>query len=117
MKKALIAILICINVGLLAALMLGTFAPKADAQVYRPASDYLMMSGSMTKSSENVYVIDLSRRRLVGWQWDKTTRRLTRLGGRNLRTDFKRAEDEQPDDEPRPGRRPGRRPSRRQRRY
>ena len=105
MKKALIAILICINVGLLATLMLGTFTPKADAQVYRPASDYLMMSGNMTSSSENVYVIDLSRRRLVGWQWDKTDRRLRQLGSRNLRTDFKRADDEQPDDEQRPGRR------------
>ncbi len=57
----------------------------------------------------NVYIIDLSRRRLVGWQWDKTNRRLTQMGSRNLRTDFKRAEDEQPEDN---GQRPGRRPSR-----
>ncbi len=98
MKKALIAILVCVNVGLLAAMMLGTLVPKADAQPYRTTPDYLMMSGHMTSSSENVYVLDLSRRRLVGWQWDKTTRRLTQMGSRNLRTDFKRTEDDQPED-------------------
>ncbi len=98
MKKALIAILVCVNVGLLVSLMLGTLTPRADAQVYRGASDYLMMSGHMTSSSENVYVVDLSRRRLVAWQWDKTTRRLTQMGSRNLRTDFKRTEDDQPEE-------------------
>ena len=105
MKKALITILICLNVALLAALVGGMFVPKADAQVYRGASDYLMISGQMTSSTQNVYVIDLARRRLEGWRWDKTHRRMSQLRGRNLRTDFKRDSEEEPGDKPRPGRR------------
>ena len=95
MKKKTIIALVCINIGLLVALVIGTVVPRAEAQVFRGASDYLIINGQISSSTQAIYVLDLGRRRLEGWDWDQTRKRLRPLRGRNLRTDFRRESQEE----------------------
>jgi hypothetical protein len=90
MKRTLIVTLVCVNVALLLALLLGTFTPNANAQVYRGAADYLMTIGRIGSDRDAVYVIDLDTRRMLAWQYDQTRQRLVPFQGRRLKTDFRR---------------------------
>jgi len=90
MKKAVIVTLVCVNAALLAALVLGAGAPKAEAQVFRGGADYLMMTGHIGTDWDAVYIIDLAQRRLAAWQFNKTRKRLVAIGVRDLKNDFRR---------------------------
>ena len=94
MKKVLIVALVCVNVALLAALMLGLAAPRASAQVYRGGADYLMMTGQIGRDWDAVYIVDMGSRRLMAWRFDQTKKRLVAFRGRELKTDFARKEGE-----------------------
>ena len=95
MKKALIVALVCVNVALLAALVLTAGASKANAQAYRGAADYLMVSGKIGTDWEAVYLLDLGRRRLLGFRFDKTSQQMLPIRGRILANDFRRNENEE----------------------
>ena len=94
MKRAIIVTLVCVNVALLAALVLGAATPKAEAQAYRGAADYLLMTGHIGDNWDAVYVLDLAKRRLAAWQFNKTRKRLVAIGTRDLKDDFRRKEPE-----------------------
>ena len=90
MKRVLIVTLVCVNLGLLATLMLGTATPKASAQAFRGGTDYLLMTGAIRSDYDAVYVIDLGKRRLLAWKLDRTKKSLVPNRGRDLRNDFER---------------------------
>jgi hypothetical protein len=50
MRKVLIVSLVCVNVALLAVLLLGYGAPVAKAQVEGGGADYLMVTGQIGQS-------------------------------------------------------------------
>jgi len=89
MKRAIILALVCINLGLLAALIAGT-VQEAQAQTMRGASDYLMVTGKIEANFDAIYILDLKTRRLAAWQFDRTAKRLRPFKGRVLTTDFPR---------------------------
>ncbi len=92
MKKLLIAALVCVNVCLLLVLIAGEgFHRKAEAQPLAGAllqNNYIMLTGQIQQNNDAVYVIDMANRRLVAWQFDGSTKRLSKMGVRNLRTDL-----------------------------
>lgn len=90
MKKTVIIALVCVNVALLASLMLWATTPKANAQVLRGGADYLLMTGHIGSDWDAVYIIDMGSRRLLAWQFDKTKKRLVPIRGRQLKNDFRR---------------------------
>ena len=90
MKKALIVSLLCLNVALLAALVLGANSPEAKAQVggARKYTDYIMLTGQIWQDNDAVYVVDMSTKRLASWQFEKTRKRLVPFRVRDLNRDF-----------------------------
>jgi len=93
MKKALIAALLCLNVGLLLALVLGAGVPTAEAQVAGGGRDYIMVTGHLSKDRDAVFILDLSSRRLVALKMSPEVNnpKLLSFRGRDLRRDFGRA--------------------------
>lgn len=91
MKKLAVIMLVCVNVLLLAMILVAAL-PQAQAQSIRGANNYLLMTGQIEKDYDVIYVMDLASRRLVAWQFNRTDRKLIRFrGGRNLAKDFGRA--------------------------
>ena len=88
MRKALIVALVCLNVVLVAAL-LAVNVRRAEAQHLRGGNDFIMITGRIESSFDAVYVIDLKTRRLAGWRWDRTAKRLIPYKGRTLTQDFR----------------------------
>ncbi len=95
MKKTLIVTLVCINVALLAALVLGVRAPNADAQVSGGGADYLMLTARIGTNNDAVCIIDLASRRLMAWQYDRTNKRLASFRGRELPNDFRPVQEQE----------------------
>ena len=90
MKRVSIVALVCINVGLLLALVLGTQAPQAKAQTVGGRTDYVVMTGKITSNSDALYVIDTGRRSLAAWKFDRTSKKLIPFRPRDLKNDFRR---------------------------
>lgn len=93
MRKAVIVILMFLNVGLLAGLLLSS-TPRAQAQAFRGASNYLMLTSKLDSNTDCVLVLDMAKRRLVGWEFDKTRKKMKIMpgGARDIRNDFRKAE-------------------------
>jgi len=90
MKKLVIAALICLNVGLLFALVFGQSTPTANAQnSYYNETNYVMAAGQIESGYEVIYVIDMATQRLGAWKFDLGSRRLVPLASRSLSTDFR----------------------------
>ena len=89
MKKKLIVFLVCANAGLLVALVLGSAIPAADAQVVGGGADYMMVTGHIGSDWDGVFVIDLAKRRMLMWYFDKTNKRLLPYRGVDFVTDFR----------------------------
>jgi len=91
MRTGLIIALVCVNVGLLLALVLGTTVPPAQAQVVGGGTDYLMLTGKMRgTNAEALFVLDLARRKMVAFKFDITANKLVPMKGRLLIQDFQR---------------------------
>ena len=94
MKKAVIIVLVCVNVALLGALVVRTL-PQAEAQpvyVSAPqAPNYLIMSGKVAASQDVIYVLDVTSRRLAAWEFSQNTKTLERVRlMRDLTADFRK---------------------------
>lgn len=87
MKRALIVLLACANVALLLALLLAN-TPRANAQAARGQADYLTVTARSGGDNQGIFIIDMSRQRLLGWNVDKTNKRLVQWAGRELVRDF-----------------------------
>lgn len=94
MKRALIVTLAGISAALLLALILGAGTPKANAQgVIGATTDYLVITGHIGKDWDGVYVIDVRKRRMVAFRFDKAKKELIAYRGvRRLANDFRRKE-------------------------
>ena len=72
MKKHLIAALVCVNIILLAALLLGTSTRRAEAQangpvVIKPGPAYMSCTGRVAKDDrEAIFILDLRTHRIAG---------------------------------------------------
>jgi len=87
MKKTIITVMLCVNVALLAALILTASERPAYGQVR--GADYLVVTGEVGTNYDGIYVLDLATRRMAGLVVDKTTRRFGPIGGgRDLTRDF-----------------------------
>ena len=95
MKKLLIVLLVCLNLGLLAAL-LTVGSPSARAQNYR-ATDYVVVTGQIDEYYDALYIIDTAKQRMAAWRFDQNKKRLVQVEIRNLKTDFPSAGDEEED--------------------
>ncbi len=88
MKQALIVALVCVNVALLAALMLVVSAPPAQAQGFG-GIDYIMVPGRVQTNTSAVYILDVPKQQLTAIYVDKTAKAITAIGSRLIRTDFR----------------------------
>lgn len=88
MKKAVILGLICANAVLLVALALQSEPPRAHAQAFRGAADYLAVTGKVARDYDALYVIDLAKRRMLTFTVDKTSKKMIPQGPRRFKADF-----------------------------
>src|ERR1035437_7025693 len=94
MKRSLIIALVVANVVLLAALPLTTDPPKAYGQAVRGATDYLITTGHFERGYDAIYMIDLQKRKMCYFLFDRTNKRMQAYAMRKLRNDFPNPEDE-----------------------
>ena len=64
MNKALIGLLVCVNLALLATLIFGVGADEAKAQTGFYRTNYALMTVRMQESRDAVYVMDLATQRM-----------------------------------------------------
>lgn len=88
-KRIAILLLVCLNVGLLGALIHVNMQP-AQAQIF-PTTNYVCVTGKIGTGWDGLYVIDLATHKLACFKWDKTTKRIQGIGRqtRSLRQDFR----------------------------
>lgn len=89
MKRFIIGALVCLNLALVAGVVFNARAGKAYAQ-RRGSADYVMITARRSTREEVLFVIDTSRRLMLGF-WADTTKkdmRLVTLGPRNIERDF-----------------------------
>jgi hypothetical protein len=85
-----LALLVCINVMLLAAIVLcGTTPRTAVAQSGGLADNYLMISGQIQSDRDALYVLDMQTRALHAFAFTRGTRELEWAGSRLLEQDFR----------------------------
>ncbi len=87
--------LIAANIVLLAGLVMVTLAGAGQPATQQPAAgrargEYTMVSGRMLGMSVHaVYILDASNQDMVALSWDRTSKRLTGIGYRDLAQDAK----------------------------
>jgi len=94
MKKEIIALLVCVNVGLLLALILGAGVPAARAYPGAGSimpNNTIIITGQIRDDEDAVYVIDMATERLGAWKFEGkgAAKRLRPIGVRDLKTDLK----------------------------
>lgn len=88
MKKTVIAILLCLNVGLLTGLFYVNMQ-SADAQQVMPfkTTNYVVSTVNIGANWEGVNIIDMSTRKLLCLKWDRSTSKIMPIRGRSLLKD------------------------------
>ncbi len=89
MKKALIIALLCVNAGLLTALVVAGTSP-AKAQVIPGQTDYLMITSTFDSNYDAAFVIDMAKQQMAAIKVDKTSKKLVAYPIVDLRNDLKR---------------------------
>jgi len=89
MKKFVIAVLICLNLALVATLAFHASPGEAQALRRGRGGNYSVITGRMNTNLDVVYVIDPDNQLLMGWVYDKATRTgMNALKPRDLERDF-----------------------------
>jgi hypothetical protein len=92
-RTTCLAALICVNLVLLAALMLAaTSARTASAQSAPTGDPYLLVTGEILDDFDALYVLDMRERTLHTFYFRKGTRELQYAGYRNLEQDLRHRE-------------------------
>ena len=88
-RKLIVAVLLCLNAGLLLALVATAGTDKAFAQY--AGADYIAVTGK-AGANDAVYVIDLASQRLQAWRITRANNRfsVTKTNRRELPRDFGR---------------------------
>ena len=89
MKRAMIVVLVCVNVALLGALMFGRETPKANAQVFGGASNYIVVTANIGKNDEAVFVVDVAKQKMMAWRFDENKEKFSRYRAREFKKDFR----------------------------
>lgn len=89
-KNTWLALLVTLNLVLVAGLVLTATSPKAAlAQGTGLAGDYLVVAGEVQDSHDAVYMIDMRSRILHVLYYDRGTKRLKYGQARDLERDFR----------------------------
>ncbi len=90
MKNLVLILLIAINLLLAGILIYKTIdLPQAKAQPIGLSGNYLMVSGAILGTkSDAVYIVDLEQRKLHALHYERSTRRVTHQGTRDLTQDL-----------------------------
>jgi hypothetical protein len=86
--KGLVVTLVLVNVVLLGALVHVNMTPARAAGF--KTTDYVMVTGTVERNLDAVYIIDLASNQMAAFAWDKTAKRVMGIDRiRNLSKDFK----------------------------
>lgn len=89
MKKGLIVLLACVNVGLLLVLMFGTSTPPARAQgAGFLQTDFLAVPCQVANNEDALFILDLAKERLSALRVDTGKKSIVHYRFRSLSTDF-----------------------------
>ena len=90
MKAAIIALLLVVNIGLLAVMIFSVAGGStAYAQSMPGSPKYLMVTGRFRESEQALYVVNLERRMLAVFTFDQGEKRLTYNDRASLAADFR----------------------------
>jgi hypothetical protein len=89
-KAAIIALLLVVNIGLLAAVVFsGTGGSTAYAQAMPGSPKYLMVSGRIRETEQALYVVNLEKRMLAVFTFDQGEKKLKYNNRASLAADFR----------------------------
>ncbi|MBW7906148.1 MAG: hypothetical protein LC135_16715 [Phycisphaerae bacterium] len=89
-KNACISMLICLNLALLAGIVLCTYSPPAaQAQATGLAGNYVMVAGEIRDQFDALYVIDMRVRVLHAFMYDRGQKRMFLADSRDLERDMR----------------------------
>ena len=89
-KAAIIALLLVVNIGLLAAVIFSVAdGSTAYAQAMPGSPKYLMVTGRYRETEQALYVVNLERRMLAVFTFDQGEKRLTYNDRASLAADFR----------------------------
>jgi hypothetical protein len=91
-KRAIIVLLVGLNLVLLATLIIGNYRlPAAYAQATPLAQNYLMVTGEIRDGVDALYIVDLASRRMHAFvpNRDQMNRRIFHVGYRDLQKEFR----------------------------
>ena len=89
-KAAVIAVLLVVNIGLLAAVILSVAGEStAYGQAMLGSPKYLMVTGRYRETEQALYVVNLERRMLAVFTFDQGKKRLTYNDRASLAADFR----------------------------
>lgn len=89
-KRTVIAALVCVNLALLAGLVLATTSePEARAQATGLGGNYLVVSGEVRDEFDALYVVDMRVRVLHAFIYDRGAKRLILADSRDLERDMR----------------------------
>jgi hypothetical protein len=91
-KRSLIALLVAVNLLLLAGLVLSTYRlPAAYAQAAPLGQNYVMVAAQIRRGVDGLYILDLANRRMHIFvpNRDQVNRRLLYVGNRDVRREFR----------------------------
>ncbi len=94
MKNALIVALVGVNLALVVGLIFGhTGVPDADAQVIGAGTNYIMLTGKVSRDEDMVVITDLEKRLTVGLRYDRNKDEMVAYKGLRLKREFGRDDD------------------------
>ena len=89
-RQPWIALLVCLNVILATGIVLSSYSPPAAyAQGAGLSGNYMLVAGEIQNKYDALYIIDLRVRAIHAFFYDKTTKKLTFSGSRDLERDFR----------------------------
>lgn len=88
MKKWLIVGLACVNVALLAVLILGTGAPQARAQGGFLQTNYLAIPCQIAGDEDCMFVVDLAKEKIQAFRTSVNSHKIEFYNTRSLPRDF-----------------------------
>lgn len=89
-RQSWIALLVCLNVILATGILLSNYSPPtALAQGAGLSGNYMLVAGEIQDQYDALYIIDLRSRNIHAFYYDKTTKKLSFAGSRDLEKDFR----------------------------
>ena len=93
-KNTYLSLLVCVNLVLLTATLLCSYAPPAAfAQGTSLAGDYMVVAGEIQDQHDALYIIDLRNRLLHVLYFERGRKQLRYAASRDLELDFRRNRD------------------------